>query len=236
MSWSEGRTNKTDSEAASVRVEKLGYINGALQKLSSDEDLHDELKQNIVKVAIDHWTGKKRLSSEEAKKFEESRSCIYVLQRMQMLRHAAETAGIASPVDHMLSRKKKLDFKYVLQYFGSDIIGIPKFPRELYSDEIRQLQEELKRKQVETNPNKSDIPRKKGSDIISSTNPSVGSVDKMSSPGEVKEDDVRQQDRIAEGDKRAPVFSWTYVVIQFLFMAIIGVSIAYLSKFQERST
>lgn len=143
MSWSEGRTTERElgaSQNVNERIDKLLCVNGVLRKLSQDEDLHDELKLKPVKIALDHWTGKKRLPPKEAKKIQEQRSCIYVFQRLQMLQHASHTAGIASPLDHLLQKKPKLDISLATQLFGDDILNSPKFPRDVYTEDLREIQ------------------------------------------------------------------------------------------------
>jgi hypothetical protein len=244
MSWSEGRDSKKESEPASRRVEKLGYVNGALQKLSEDEDLHDELKLKIVQVAIDHWTGKKRLPPEESKRFQDNRSCIYVLQRLQMLRHAAEMAGIASPVDHMLGRKKKLDLKYVLQYFGSDIFEVSGFPKELYAEEFKKLREELRKRKEDKEGKAEDGFILKSVDSTSSLNENMNATKESAKDTEptgksradgVKTDQMneRPSDIVKEEEKMPPVFSWSNILIQFVIMIVLGVSMAYVAKYQD---
>lgn len=57
-------------------------INGLLQKLSEDEDMHDDLKTNpIVHVGLKHWTGERRLPSQEAQKLQSNERAMYVFKR-----------------------------------------------------------------------------------------------------------------------------------------------------------
>ena len=104
MSWSENRhsANKSSQEEKLI---KFRQVNTVLEKLAKDEDLHDDLKMPVVKKALDHWTGRKRLSAEEAMEFQDHRRAIYVLQRLQMLQSVCYEAGIPVPLDYMLERR-----------------------------------------------------------------------------------------------------------------------------------
>jgi hypothetical protein len=66
MSWSEGsdRGPSGVASAAQQREKKrsaLVTINGVLAMLAADEDLHEDLQLRVVQVAMQHWTGAKRL-------------------------------------------------------------------------------------------------------------------------------------------------------------------------------
>lgn len=106
------------------------------QKLYSDKDLHDELKKKLVQMAVNHWTGKNRLSAEDANKLLSHRDVVYVFQRLQMLQYACHTAGIQVPLDHMLERKNKLDLNIVLNIFGQDMLSSQEF-QDIYRDEVK---------------------------------------------------------------------------------------------------
>ena len=48
--------------------------------MSDDEDLHDYIKMEKVKKALQHWTGEKRLEPPEAQKV-----CFFVLMRYSIV-------------------------------------------------------------------------------------------------------------------------------------------------------
>lgn len=104
MSWSENRHTESKSSQEEKLI-KLRQVNTVLEKLAKDEDLHDDLKMPVVKRALDHWTGRKRLSAEDAMEFQDNRRAIYVLQRLQMLQSVCYEAGIPVPLDYMLERR-----------------------------------------------------------------------------------------------------------------------------------
>lgn len=99
-------------------AEKLKQINAVLLKLSQDEDLHDDFKLAPVKVAIDHWTGVKRLDVDRAQQLQNNRRVVYVLQRFQMLQSVCKDAGMPVPLDHLLLGKTKLDENIAERFFG----------------------------------------------------------------------------------------------------------------------
>ncbi len=56
ISWSENR-ERSRSFSSSQLLEKIQLVNGLLQMLANDEDLHDDLKLPQVQVALKHFTG-----------------------------------------------------------------------------------------------------------------------------------------------------------------------------------
>ena len=99
--------------------EKLRHVNAVLQKLSKDEDLHDDLKLPAVKAAIDHWTNRNRLDPEKAQLLQNNRRVVYVLQQFQLLQNVCHSAGMPVPLDHLLLRKSELEPSIINGYFKS---------------------------------------------------------------------------------------------------------------------
>ena len=56
ISWSENR-ERSRSFSSSQLLENIKLVNGLLQMLANDEDLHDDLKLPQVQVALKHFTG-----------------------------------------------------------------------------------------------------------------------------------------------------------------------------------
>ena len=56
ISWSENR-ERSRSFSSSQLLEKIQLVNGLLQMLANDEDLHDDLKLPQVQIALKHFTG-----------------------------------------------------------------------------------------------------------------------------------------------------------------------------------
>eukprot|EP01035_Chromulina_nebulosa_P018447 gene18447-24154_t len=150
MSWSENRSSNKNIEPPKKRLEKLSIVNGVLKKLSEDDDLHDDLKFKNVQVAINHWTGVKRLNAQDVTKLFENRRVVYVYQRVQMIQHACLTAGIPVPFDHFVNKKDHLNFKVTIKYFGFDIIEDSDFPKDIYKQEVADYLNEIKIKETNT--------------------------------------------------------------------------------------
>lgn len=112
---------KNDNSFMKKQLENIKQINAVLQLLSKDDDLHDDFKMPEVLQAINHWTGKNRLSIEEALKLQDHRRVVYVLKRFQMLQHVCNAAGIAVPLDYLVQRKVELSTEFIQQYFHIDI-------------------------------------------------------------------------------------------------------------------
>ena len=90
--WSDGRYTQKDLDPDVKDIvkckENLDAIDSVLLMLSKDDDLHDDLKLPIVTIAINHWTiPEKRLPPERARKLQENKSVLYVLQKIQLLQH-----------------------------------------------------------------------------------------------------------------------------------------------------
>ena len=113
-----GTTRSIDT----VVLEKLSHVNAVLLKLSKDEDLQDDLKLPAVVTAIDHWTGKNRLTPEKAQLLQNNRRVVYVLQRFQLLQAVCREAGMSVPLDHLLSGKQELVSSLVNRLFGSQTV------------------------------------------------------------------------------------------------------------------
>ena len=73
-SWSSER--EVSSRTEERRIEVKGHVDQlqkVLQLLAKDEDLHDDLRMPSVVVAVNHWTGVKRLPPDEAERLSENR-------------------------------------------------------------------------------------------------------------------------------------------------------------------
>jgi hypothetical protein len=118
MSWSDGReAGINQSQLKQRKKDALTAINGVLAMLASDEDLHEDLQLPIVKVAMQHWTGTKRLPPEQAAKLTENMRVISVLQKFQRLTAVCQAGGIAVPLDHLLARRPVLSDELAQNYF-----------------------------------------------------------------------------------------------------------------------
>ena len=90
--WSDGRVHIKDLDNDMKDIikckENLDTINNVLLLLSKDDNLHEDLKLSIVTVAINHWTiPDKRLPPEKARRLQDDRSVMYVLEKIQLLQH-----------------------------------------------------------------------------------------------------------------------------------------------------
>ena len=128
MSWSSGRDigASSDKEKSMLdyhrrQLESIRQINGILGKLADDEDLQDDLKQPGVCLALDHWTGVRRLSTEVyEKKLENDRRVNYVHHKLMLLQSACKETSIKVPLDHMIGRRRELDAHALTTSFGAD--------------------------------------------------------------------------------------------------------------------
>ena len=82
-----------------------------LAHLAADRNLHDDLKDPEVKVAMRHWTGEERLppNSEVLLRFQDNYRIMATLGKIQRLQSSCRALGIALPLDHVLKRKTELD-------------------------------------------------------------------------------------------------------------------------------
>jgi len=118
-SWSDGRESTRVINTKVVIEKRIQDINNVLYKLSSDDDLRDDLKLPEVVIALNHWTGKHRLQPEEAERLlAENRRVMYVLQRLQMLQSICREAQVSVPFDSFLKSRSKLTDKETINLFG----------------------------------------------------------------------------------------------------------------------
>lgn len=126
MSWSDDRSKGEKKLSLETRRNHLRQVNLVLEKLSKDEDLHDDLKLSEVKQAIKHWTGQNRLPPEEAVKLTDHRRVVYVLQRLQMLQSVCKEALISVPFEQFISGASQIPDALATSLFGEDIIDGPR--------------------------------------------------------------------------------------------------------------
>lgn len=119
--------------------EKLRHVNAVLQKLSQDEDLHDDLKLPAVKAAIDHWTNRNRLDPEKAQMLQNNRRVVYVLQQFQMLQNVCNRAEMPVPLDHLLLRKSELEPSIINGYFQDKASVAVKSNESIVPKETKEL-------------------------------------------------------------------------------------------------
>lgn len=111
-------------KSAGPSVEKIkkciGEVNGVLNHLANDKNLQDDLQDPAVKVAMQHWTGEKRLppGSEELLRFQDNYRIMATLGKIQRLQVACRALGIAVPLDHVIQRKTELDKELLLAKFA----------------------------------------------------------------------------------------------------------------------
>ena len=141
MSWSTGR--KSDTEAPSAekkcisedhkrKLECIRQINGVLGMLASNEDLQDDLKNPAVRLALDHWTGVRRLPPEVyAKRLENNRTVNSVYPKLMQLQSVCNTAPMKVPLDHLLEGKCELDTYALTTSFGTDFCILHDLTRPL---------------------------------------------------------------------------------------------------------
>jgi hypothetical protein len=85
-----------------------------------------------VKEAINHWTGVKRLSPEEAEKFEDDLRVMSVYPKLKTFQAACHQARIRVPLYHLLNGRPELSKDFLLETFGrkfcevNDLIPIDK--------------------------------------------------------------------------------------------------------------
>lgn len=128
MSFSSGRETcsaserkKKVSEIHKRQLESIRQINGILGKFADDEDFQDDLKQPGVRLALDHWTGLRRLSPEiYEQKLEQDRRVSCVHQKLVLLQAACNEAPMKVPLDHMINGRRELDSYTLTTTFGTD--------------------------------------------------------------------------------------------------------------------
>lgn len=87
MSWSDERLNENKDSKLNKEniINNINNINGILRQYSIDENLTYDLNNNIVKIAIKHWTNEKRLNIDEIKIIEDNYSVMDVLKKIVCL-------------------------------------------------------------------------------------------------------------------------------------------------------
>lgn len=106
-SWSDNRSREERPSIEKLRSE-LAAVNGILLLLSRDDDLHEDLSDSEVRAAMLHWTGEKRLSPDEALRFQDNYRVMSVLKKIQTLQAACRALGIPIPMDHLVQRRPEL--------------------------------------------------------------------------------------------------------------------------------
>ena len=117
-SWSDREKEKGPS---TEKIKKgISEVNGVLNHLANDRNLHDDLQDPTVKVALMHWTGEKRLdpNSEVVLGFQDNYRIMSTLGKIQRLQAACRSLGIGVPFDHVVQRKPELDKKFLAAQFG----------------------------------------------------------------------------------------------------------------------
>lgn len=94
MSWSEGRTADKHDLPLKKRRMALVAVNAVLKMLAEDNDLHEDMKLPVVKIAIDHWTGKNRLPADKAARLTDNHAVVCVLQKIQKLQYVCREVGM----------------------------------------------------------------------------------------------------------------------------------------------
>ena len=103
------------------KLESIRSVNGCLAMLAKDEDLQDDLKLPILKLAIDHWSGIHRMPPEMyVKKLEKDLRVQSVYPKLKMLQSVCNAVPMKLPLDHMLGGKSELDSSALLRAFGVD--------------------------------------------------------------------------------------------------------------------
>jgi len=93
-------------EETKRRAEALGRVRGALEALREDELFQMDLGDEEVRAAIEHWSGRKRLSYQEAEeRFEENYKVLQVLGKLKALQAECKRAGIGVPLKALLEGK-----------------------------------------------------------------------------------------------------------------------------------
>lgn len=128
MSWSSGRTptaeavgKKIISDQHKLILQCILQVNGVLEMLSRDEDLHDDLKLPNVRAALNHWSGIKVLPPEVySRKLETDRRVNSVYAKLKLLQSVCFQANMKVPLDHLLEGKTQLDSYTLTTSFGTD--------------------------------------------------------------------------------------------------------------------
>jgi hypothetical protein len=139
MSWSEGRKpvlngneKKAISEDHKEKLENIRQINGVLEMFSKDEDLQDDLKLSNVRMALDHWSGIKRMPPEiYSKRLETDRRVNAVYPKLKLLQSVCMQANMKVPLDHMLDGRAELDSYALTTCFGADFCILHNLTRPL---------------------------------------------------------------------------------------------------------
>jgi hypothetical protein len=139
MSWSEGRKpvlnsneKKAISEDHKEKLENIRQINGVLEMFSKDEDLQDDLRLSNVRMALDHWSGIKRMPPEiYSKRLETDRRVNAVYPKLKLLQSVCMQANMKVPLDHMLDGRAELDSYALTTCFGADFCILHNLTRPL---------------------------------------------------------------------------------------------------------
>ena len=123
MSWSSNRPKGSSGPTKEQKKDALRFLNGELNILAQDEDLHADLRLPAVQIALKHWTGEKRLSPEDAAKVTSNASVQLVFKKIVRLQQICQTYGnMPVPFDHVVQRKRALNDASVARYFGAEFV------------------------------------------------------------------------------------------------------------------
>ncbi|CAM9941576.1 unnamed protein product [Pylaiella littoralis] len=116
MSWAEGRAQAPTSGEIDGDVRKkeaLDRVDGMLGVLAQDKLFQEDLRHTDVRKALEHWTGRNRLSEDDADELMEDNYRVQsVCARMAELQSLCRQASIGLPLSHVLAGKglyEKLD-------------------------------------------------------------------------------------------------------------------------------
>lgn len=137
LSWSDNRSIEIQHESVLNKLNHLRNINGILKQLSNDEDLHDYLKEDKVLIAIHHWTGQRRLPSEESCRLQNYKPVMYVFERLGKLQMICKEAQMGVPLDHFLQRFSSLQIELVIKVFGEELLNHSDFPKDIYQHQSK---------------------------------------------------------------------------------------------------
>jgi len=88
--------------ASSEAVQQLENL---LLSLREDDSFHRALEYPETKRAVDHWSGKQRLPTEQCEYFQTDPKVMMVLSRLRELNHLCKRAGCPVPLDSVMDRK-----------------------------------------------------------------------------------------------------------------------------------
>jgi hypothetical protein len=100
-------------------MEKIEEVNKVLKHFAEDEILQEDLKLEAVTRAIDYWSKKIKLDTDELETLMENRRVLNVYDKFKTLQQVCNRVGLRHiPIEHVIAKQSKLHKTIMEREFG----------------------------------------------------------------------------------------------------------------------